>query len=415
LYGTLALTPKALDDYRAVSGDAIDEIRALARPLHGLRVLHLSATAFGTGVAELLNGVVPLLNDIGLECTWQVVRPSEESAVANKAIYRALAGASDDWSPELGEVWLRYSAMNAELLTEPFDVIVVHDPQPAAIRSFVAEAARTGSRWVFHSHLDLSSAQPAAWRLLRSHLEGYNAIAFDTDSFVHSDLHTQPITIIPPAIDPLGPRNMELAPGLIETILQRYGVDPNRPLFSQLSPCDPSCDSIGAIDVYERVRRRVPGVQLALIAANPPEDTDSIAYFDEVVRRSMEHPDVQILRGVSEVGNVEMNAFQRASTVVIQKGFRKGFASWVSDAQWKERPVVTSRQGALPQQVIDGETGFLADSTEDFADRVAELLQDRALAARIGAAGHRHVAERFLLPRFLTDELRLFSGLLQGR
>jgi trehalose synthase len=414
MYGTLALTQKALDDYRVIAGDAIDEIRDLARPLRGLRVLHLSATAFGTGVAELLNGAVPLLSDIGLDCHWQFVRPTEESAAANKALYRALAGASDEWSAELGETWLRYSAMNAELLTEPFDVIVVHDPQPAAIRSFVAEAARTDTRWVFHSHLDLSSAQPDAWRLLRSHIEGYDAIAFDAESFVHRDLTTLPITIIPPAIDPLGPRNMPLASDLIDTILERYSVDPKRPLVSQMSPCDPSCDLLGAIDVYERVRRHVPGVQLALIAANPPEDTDSIAYFDEVARRSNAYVDVQILRGVSEVGNVELNAFQRASQVVIQKGLRRGFGIWISDAQWKERPVVTSRHGALPQQVIDGETGFLADSTDEFAERVTSLLRDSQLAARLGGAGHRHVAERFLLTRFLADELRLITSIVRG-
>ncbi|MCH7719112.1 MAG: glycosyl transferase family 1, partial [Chloroflexi bacterium] len=180
MYGTLALTPKALDDHRSIVGDdAIDEIRRLAAPLQGLRVLHLSVTAFGTGVAELLNASVPLLTDIGLHCDWQVVRPAEEFAAANKALYRALAGAGAEWVPEMAEVWLRYSAMNAELLIDPpYDVIVVHDPQPAAIRSFVSESSRTSTRWVLHSHLDLSSAATDVWALLRSHIESYNAIVF---------------------------------------------------------------------------------------------------------------------------------------------------------------------------------------------------------------------------------------------
>ena len=413
MYGTLALTPKALDEYRPIVGEAIDEIRQLAAPLQGLRVLHLSATAFGTGVAELLNGAVPLLSDIGLACSWQVVRPAEESAAANKALYRNLAGAAADWSPEMAETWLRYSAMNAELLAEPFDIIVVHDPQPAAIRSFVSEAARATTRWVFHSHLDLSSAQPDAWRLLRSHIEGYDAIVFDADSFVHPDLRTLPVTIIRPAIDPLGPRNMVLSPDLIQTILRRYGLDPDRPLLSQMSPCDPASDLLGVIDIHDRMRHEAPGLQLALIAANPPEDPASIAYFDEVVRKSMEYSNVQILRGVSEIGNVEANAFQRASAVVIQKGLRKGFGIWISDAQWKERPVVTARAGGLAQQVIDGETGFLAGSTDEFAERVRQLLRDPELARRLGSAGHRHVAEHFLLTRFLADELRLLTHLTQ--
>jgi trehalose synthase len=414
MYGTLALTPKALDAYRSVDGDTVDEIHHLAAPLQGLRVLHLSATAFGTGVAELLNGAVPLFSDIGLDCHWQVVRPTEESAAANRAFYRALAGSQADWSSEAGETWLRYSAMNAELLTEEFDVIIVHDPQPAAIRAYAAEEARKHTLWVFHSHLDLSSANPDAWALLRKHIDNYDGVVFDADGFVHPDLRTHAVTIIRPAIDPLGPRNMPLEPGLIETVLRRYGFDPQRPLISQLSPCEPSCDLLGVIDVFERARNDTPGLQLALIAANPPEDEASIAYFDEVARVSHEHEDAHILRGVSDVGNVELNAFQRASSVVLQKGLRRGFGLWISDAQWKERPVVTSRDGGLTQQVIDGETGFLADTTDDFAERVSQLLRDSELAHRFGAAGHKHVAERFLLTRFLADELRLLTSLVRG-
>lgn len=416
MYGTLALTPKALEDYRPIVGDeTMEEIRRLAAPLRGLRVLHLSVTAFGTGVAELLNAAVPLMCDVGLACSWQVVRPAEESAAANKALYRALAGLSAEWSAELREVWLRYSAMNAELLTEAFDAIVVHDPQPAAIRSFASEAARTQTRWILHSHLDLSSAQPEAWALLRGHVESYDAIVFDTDAFVHPDLRTVPVTIIRPAIDPLGPRNMELSAETVQTILRRYGIDPERPLLCQIAPCDPGSDLLGAIDVHDQARREAPGLQLALIASNPPEDPASISYFDETVRKSMEYTDVHILRGVSEVGNVEANAFQRASTVVIQKGLRKGFGLWISDAQWKERPVVSARTGGLAQQVLDGQTGFLADSTEAFAERVARLLHDPELARRLGSAGHQHVREHFLLPRFLTDELRLLTHLAREK
>lgn len=415
MYGTLALRPKALEDYRAIVGDdAMDEIRRLAEPLRGLRVLHLSVTAFGTGVAELLNAAAPLLSDVGLDCSWQVVRPAEEFAACNKTLYRAVAGLDPEWPAEMSDVWLRYSAMNAELLTERFDVIVVHDPQPAAIRSFVSEGARAGTRWALHSHLDLSSAQPEAWALLRGHIEGYDAVTFDADAFVHADLRTVPVTIIPPAVDPLGPRNMELSPETVRTILERYGIDPDRPLVSQLSPCDPSCDFCGCIDVHDKVRQRVPGVQLALIAANPPEDPASISYFDEAARKSMEYSDVHILRGVTEVGNVETNAFQRAAAVVMQKGLRKGFGLWISDAQWKERPVVSARTGGLAQQVLDGESGFFADDTDEFVERVTLLLRDRQLARRLGQAGREHVREHFLLPRFLLDELRLFTDLVQG-
>jgi trehalose synthase len=287
----------------------------------------------------------------------------------------------------------------------------MHDPQPAAIRSFVSESARSGARWVFHSHLDLSSADPEAWALLRGHIEAYDAIVFDAEAFVHAELRTTPVTIIRPAIDPLGPRNMDLTQETVDTILSRYSVDPARPFVFQMAPCEPSSDFLGAIDVHDRVRRRVPGLQLILVAMHPPEDPASIAYFDQTVRQSMEYSDVHMLRGVSEVGNVEANAFQRAAAVVIQKGLRKGFGIWIADAQWKGRPVVTARAGGLAQQVIDGETGFLADNTDEFADRVGRLLLDHELAGRLGRAGHEHVRRHFLLTRFLADELRLLAGL----
>ncbi len=416
MYGTLALQQKALDEYRRVAGDApIDEIRSRAESLRGLRVLHLSVTAFGTGVAELLNAAVPLFADAGLDCQWQVVRPTEEFASCSKALYRSLAGSSQEWSDELSKTWLSYSAMNAELLTDAFDVIIVHDPQPAAIRSFAPEAARRNTRWVFHSHLDLSGAETSAWHALREHINGYDALIFDAETFVHGDMPDVPLTIIPPAIDPLGPRNMELPPDTVEDVLRRYSIDPQRPLISQLSPCDPGCDFLGCIDVYDRVAAQTPGVQMAIIATNPPEDPASIEHFDAAVRRSADYDDVHILRGPNEVGNVEMNAFQRASSVVMQKGLRKGFGLWISDAQWKERPVVTANDGGLSHQVIDGETGLLAGTVDEFAERITRLLREPALARRLGEAGHRHVREHFLLPRFIIDELRLLGQLAEAR
>jgi trehalose synthase len=196
--------------------------------------------------------------------------------------------------------------------------------------------------------------------------------------------------------------------------LERYGLDPARPIICQVSPCHPASDLLGVIDVHDRVRRRVPGLQLAIIVSSPPDDAASSAYFDEVVRKSMDYSGVHIMRGVSEVGNVEVNAFQRAAAVVLQKGLRRGFGIWISDAQWKERPVVAAAHGAIAQQVINGKTGFLAASTDEFVDRVSDLLRQPDLASEIGVAAHRHVAERFLITRFLADELRLLSGLVGG-
>jgi trehalose synthase len=249
---------------------------------------------------------------------------------------------------------------------------------------------------------------------LRAHIQDYDSLIFDAAAFVHDGMPDVPLTIMPPAIDPLGPRNMELPAEAVEHVLLRYGIDPQRPLISQLSPCDPSCDFVGCIDIYDRVSARIPGVQMALIATSPPEDPASITHFDATVRRSMEYADVHILRGPDEVGNVETNAFQRASSVVIQRGLRKGFGLWISDAQWKARPVVTAGHGGLSHQVIDGETGLLANTADEFTERIVRLLQEPELARRLGQAGRRHVQEHFLLPRFIIDELRLLGQLVEA-
>jgi trehalose synthase len=288
---------------------------------------------------------------------------------------------------------------------------VVHDPQPAGIRSFVDKRRRAGVRWVLHCHLDLSGAQEDVWLLLRQHVESYDAVIFEVEDFAPSDVRARGIEVIRPAIDPTAPRNMDLAWEVVAAIADRYGVDAERPLLCQLSPLDKNCDPLGAIDVYDLAREAVPDLQLLLVATLVPEEPSARASFDEVARKAMEYTGVYVLSSLNEVGNVEMNAFQRAADVVIQKDLRRGFGLWVSDALWKERPVVAAPRTGLLEQVIDGETGLLAESTEDFSHHVVSILQDRDLAERLGASGRRHVRENLLITRYLSDYLRLLGRL----
>ena len=413
MYGTLAISPRSLREYEAVVlPDTLAALHRLAKPLRGLRVLNLSITAFGTGVADLLGASVPLLSDLGLHCQWQVVRAAEEFRAVNKELYMALSGRHVAWSHEMADVWRRFSAMNADLMTEDFDVVVVHDPQPAGIRSFVEEARRSRTRWVMYCHLDISSAQEEVWFLLREHLADYDAIVFESPAFLRSDMGLANVTIVRPAIDPLGPRNMDLSEEAVSAILARYGIDRARPLVCQVSPMDESCDPLGAIDVYYRARQQVSGLQLALVATTVPEDPAGRACFEEAARKSLEYSDVCFLSSLNEVGNVEINVFQRAASLTMQRDLRRGFGLWLADALWKERPVVAARRGALPEQVIDGRTGFLAEGEQQFAERVVQLLQDPGLAAEMGRAGKQHVAENFLITRYLADTLQLLGRLV---
>lgn len=409
MYGTLALSHRALQDLVPSAGErSIDEIRSLARPIEGLRILNLSVTGFGTGTAELLNSTVPLLNDLGLDAHWQVVRASSETAAVTRAMYRALGGLAVEWTQEMTNTWLSYAAMNGELLTEKFDVIVVHDPQPLAMRSY--NAMNDDSCWVAHSHLDLSSASEQVWLPLRRHLEQYDAAIFDAESFARDDL-TIPTKIVPPAIDPNSARNMELSSDVIVSVLEQYGIDPQRPLITQVSPIDEACDLVGVFETWELVREEHPDVQLALVLFTEPQDAAGQACYDELVRRSKAEGDVFVITPAHEIGNVEINVFQTAATVVLQKGLRKGFGMWVADALWKRRPCVVAPEPGLCEQVIDGETGLVAKGTQETAAAISRLLKDRELAEEFGERGRQRVAERFLITRYLRDYLQILTEL----
>jgi trehalose synthase len=409
MYGTLALSHRTVDDLREAAGDdAIDELRKLSRPIEGLRVLNLSVTGFGTGTAELLSSSVPLLTDLGIDAQWQVVRASEDFVHVSRAMYQALGGINVLWTQEMTDTWLRYGAMNAGLLTEPFDVIIVHDPQPVGMRSFAGDD--TDAKWVLHPHIDLSSAQDDVWMLLRNHVERFDAAVFDAPAFARPDISLETY-IVPPAIDPNSARNMPLPDDVVNSVLEQYGIDPSRPIICHVSPCDAESDLCGVVDVWDRVREHHPEAQLVFVLTTEPQDPQGRSCFEELAGRTQGEPEAFIVSAGSEIGNVELNVFQRSASVVIQKGLRKGFGLWVSDALWKERACVVAPAGGLADQVIDGHSGIVARTTDEFADAVIGLLDDPALAERLGKHGHEHVAEHFLITRYLRDCLRILDDL----
>jgi trehalose synthase len=415
MFGTIALSSKTLADYEPIVGrEAVAELHRLARPLRGMHVLHLSVAAFGTAVADTLSSLVPLMSDLGLPSHWQVLRPAQEFVAVNKAMYDALAGLGARWNAEMEQVWHKYTAMNSELIAEEFDFVVVHDPQPAGILLAFAEqhGRRPAGRWVWHCHLDLSEAQPDVWRIMQRYGSAYDAVVFDLAEYVRRDMDAPLITVVEPGIDPLGPKNMDLSPETVTTMLERYGLDPARPTICQISPFDHWHDPLGLIDAYEKVEPHVPGLQLVLVASHLAEEPEMRAYYEQVARRAEVHPDIFVLSSHSSLdalGNVELNAFQRAAFATAQKSIRKGFWVTASDVLWKGRPVVASPLGGIPRQVIHGETGYLARTTDQFAHRIVDLYQQPELAARLGHAGRQHVQRNFLITRYLRDYLRLFQ------
>ncbi len=415
MFNRVATTPRRLDDYRPYAGEAaIAELRALARPLQGRRILHVNATAYGGGVAELLSTLVPLLQDLGLAAEWQVVPGDDAFFTVTKALHNALQGAPLTITPAMQAIWREANARFARLFDERYDIVVVHDPQPAGLPFFLQEQGRRemAARWVWRCHIDLTAATPAAWAFLRPYLGAYDAAIFTMSAYVKPDLPIRRVVIAPPAIDPLSPKNIDLETPEVIDVLQRFGLDPGRPLLVQVSRFDPWKDPLGVIDVYRMVRREVSGLQLALVGAMAADDPEGFTWYEKTARHAGDDPDIFLLTNLHGVGPREVNAFQRAARVVLQKSLREGFGLTVSEALWKGRPVVGGRVGGIPLQIIDGQTGYLVSGLLECAWRTFDLLRHPEEADRMGQRGREHVRRHFLITRYLGDYLRLFADLL---
>lgn len=402
----VAVAHKHLSDYSSIVGRAlVDEIRERAAALAGKRVLHLSATAFGGGVSEILYTLVPLMVDVGLATEWHVIYGREEFFNATKVMHNALQGNPQDLSAEQWDTWRRYNEINARELTSDWDVCIVHDPQPAAISSLVPEKAR---HWVWRCHIDLSTPNPATLEQLLPYVNEYPASVYHMPAYVPAGIDGR-AHIIPPAIDPLAPKNMAFSPEDAVYICDQFGIDVDRPLLCQVSRFDPWKDPLGVIDAYRIVKAELPDVQLALVGSMATDDPEGWDYFNATVAHADGDPDIHILNNLNNVGAIEVNAFQSHADVVIQKSTREGFGLTVTEAIWKARPFIGGDVGGIPLQVTNGESGFLVSTVEECAARALEILQDPALGKQLGRAGKEAARQRFLMPRLLRDWLALFG------
>jgi trehalose synthase len=402
----VAVGHKSLADYTHIVGrPLVEEIRALAEPLQGMRIAHLSATAFGGGVSEILNTLVPLMRDVGLDCEWHVIYGREEFFNATKVLHNALQGNPQDLTEQQWEVWRHYNEMNARELADGWDVCVVHDPQPAAVLSLVPAKAR---RWVWRCHIDLSTPNPATLERLLPYLGEYPRTVFHMQDYVPEGMNGT-ARICPPAIDPLAPKNMALSPEDASYVCDQFGIDVDRPLICQVSRFDPWKDPLGVIDAYRILKERMPDVQLALVVSMATDDPEGWDFFNATIAHADGDPDIHILNNFNNVGSIEVNAFQSHADVLIQKSTREGFGLTVAEAIWKARPFIGGRVGGIPLQVEDGKSGFLVDTVDECARRAVEILEDPQLGKDLGRTGKEHVRRHFLMPRLLRDWLQMFA------
>jgi trehalose synthase len=406
---------KSLADYRSiVPRELMEEIDTLAEELRGARVLHVNATAFGGGVAEILYTLVPLVTDAGLQAEWQILSAPPEFFNVTKSFHNGLQGHPVDFPAEAQELYESVCRANAADLTREYDFIVIHDPQPLAMRRFVAQDPDRQTWWVWRCHIDTSTPDHGLYDYLLPSINAYDAAVYTLRDYVPQGL-TVPVREIAPTIDPLAPKNMRLSPEDASYIVRQFGVDVERPLLLQVSRFDPWKDPLGLVDVYRSVKTVHPGVQLALIGSMASDDPEGWEYLDKVIDYVGGDPDVFVLSNLDNVGSVEVNAFQSHADVVIQKSLREGFGLTVTEALWKGRPTVGGAVGGIPLQIQDGVTGYLVDSSAACAERCLEILADPEKHRQMALAGKEYVRREFLTPRLLRDDLRLFSDLRAGR
>jgi len=401
----------SLESYRGAAPDELlDAVSRAARALRGARVLHLNAPPYGGGVSELLRSVVPLLNDQGLKADWRIISGNEPFFQVTKTIHNGLQGADVHLSEADRTRYLSTSRENAVDFDTGYDFVFIHDPQPAAMYRLVPEKAKG---WLWRCHIDLSAPNEQTIGRLLPYLQEYPEALFHMREYVPAGMKGK-VHVVPPAIDPLTPKNMALSPEDAAFVCSQFGVDVDRPLMCQVSRFDPWKDPLGVIDAYRLVKETCPAVQLALVGSMASDDPEGWDYFNATIAHADGDPDIHILNNFNNVGAIEVNAFQSHSDVMVQKSTREGFGLTVTEGIWKARPFIGGSVGGIPLQIEDRVTGFLVSSAEQCAERAVEILEDPALGKFLGRRGKEHVRAQFLTPRYLRDYLLIFNELRQA-
>jgi trehalose synthase len=391
-----------LDDYVPVVGaPETDELRALAAQLSGRTVQMVNSTAMGGGVAEILNRLIPLIQELGLRPRWDVITGGSDFFEVTKEFHNALHGAPSQARKEHYDLFLATNELNRQRLQFDCEFTVIHDPQPIAL---IDARAKQQGHWIWRCHIDLSHPNPEVWEFLRPFVYRYDGALFSSPAFARR--LPIPEYLAYPCIDPLSEKNIELDPECVREVLERFGIDPARPIVTQISRFDRLKDPVGVIRAYHIVKRYTD-CQLVLAGGGASDDPEGEAVLIEVRREAGDDPDIHILN-LPPWSALEINALQRASTVIVQKSLREGFGLTVTEALWKRKPVVASSVGGIPAQVIHKHTGLLVHSIEGTAYQIRFLLSNPALAQKLGEQGHEHVRENFLITSNVKRYLTLF-------
>jgi len=402
-----------LDSYTDVAGsDVVAHLRQLATPLQGLKVVHINSTRSGGGVAEILNKMIPLSQELGLDVHWEVITGDSRFFECTKGMHNTLQGIRVPISENLLKIYEETNATNAERLgglLQDADIVFIHDPQPAALLQYFPE--RRG-KWVWRCHIDVGRPFRPVWRYLREFITRYDASIFSLPDFAQELPHPQ--YLIPPSIDPLAEKNVDLPPETVAGILADFKLDPERPLLVQVSRFDRFKDPLGVIRAWQLAKRFAPGLQLVLAGGGAADDPEGEAVLHEVRAAARQDDSIHVLLLPADA-HTQINALQRGADIVIQKSLREGFGLTVTEAMWKSKPVIGGNVGGIRLQVVNYHTGFLVDTPEGAALRVRYLLHQKERAQEMGNKGRMLVHENFLITRHLREYLTLILALLHEK
>jgi len=402
-----------LDAYAGAAGEgAVEQLRQLARPLEGRRIVHVNSTKSGGGVAEILEKLVPLTRELGIDATWEVLEGNDDFYRCTKAFHNGLQGADVKLSRKLLDAYEETNAENAGRLAPALrdaDFVFIHDPQPAPLLSLIPD--RKGI-WLWRCHIDLSRPNLDVWRYLVPFVEPYNASIFSLDAFARKLPH--PRYLIPPSIDPLSAKNEELPEEEIAAVRDEFGLDPDSPMILQVSRFDRFKDPVGVVQAYRLARKFSPGLQLVLAGGTATDDPEGEEVLEEVREAGQGDPGLHILLLPPDAHRT-INALQRSADIVLQKSLKEGFGLTVTEGMWKGKPVIGGKVGGIRLQLVDYQTGFLVSSPEGAALRIRQLLRDRKLSEEIGVRARELVRSQFLLTRLLREHLSALHALDRGR
>lgn len=400
---------RSLNDYREIVGDdAIGKIYHKARKLRGKTVVHVNSTYYGGGVAEILSGIVPLMNDVGIAAGWRMMRGTPDFFDITKKFHNALQGNSLNLSEIKKKL---YAQANEDFSTYSHithDCVIIHDPQPLPLIQYYPRK----QPWVWRIHIDLSNPNKELWEFLKSFILKYDIIIISSEEYKLKDMPVEQ-RVIHPAIDPLSAKNMHIPDKVIAKYLKKFNIPTDKPIITQISRFDRFKDQEGLIDIFRMVKEQID-CRLVLCGSMALDDPESQQYYERTKRKANNFIKNRDIILITSENNILVNALQRISRVIVQKSLREGFGLTVTEALLKEKPVIASKVGGITLQITDGKTGFLVDpdDKEAFAKRIIQVLKNPSLAKALGERASASVKEKFLITRLLADYLELFNDLI---